>query len=200
MEYSLRPFQPGDAAAVNEVALAAFAEYRPHYDSWPAFSRLVGNMASLAGNGELIVAAARERVAGAVVYVGPGTEKGRFFPAEWPILRMLVVAPDFRGLGIGRALAEECIRRAELDEALLVALHTSRIMTVALPMYERLGFRYLDKGPTVFGVPYCIYVKELSRGQRFSADGSGPARSPAGRAGLFPPTAKAPRADGRNRR
>lgn len=47
MEYHLRPFQPGDAAAVNAVALAAFAEYRAHCNSWPAFSRLVGNMVSL---------------------------------------------------------------------------------------------------------------------------------------------------------
>jgi hypothetical protein len=35
VEYRLRPFQPGDAAAVNEVALAAFASYRPNYDDWP---------------------------------------------------------------------------------------------------------------------------------------------------------------------
>lgn len=180
MEYRLRPFQPGDAASVNEVALAAFASYRPNYDDWPAFSRLVGSMASLAGNGELTVATVRERIAGAVVYVGPGIEKNRFFPAEWPILRMLVVAPGFRGLGIGRALAEECIRRAELDRAPLVGLHTSRIMTVALPMYEQLGFRYLDEGPTLFGVPYCIYIKELPPGQRSPAGGSDPVRSPEG--------------------
>lgn len=119
-------------------------------------------MASLAESGELIVAAVQEKVAGAVTYVGPGKKKREFFPIEWPILRMLVVAPAYRGLGIGRALTEECIRRAERDGAPLIALHTTQIMKVALPMYERMGFTYQHEAPHIFGVPYGIYVKQLA--------------------------------------
>jgi ribosomal protein S18 acetylase RimI-like enzyme len=137
-------------------------ELRHHYDDWVAFSRHIGNMASLTETGELIVATVLEKVVGAVAYVGPGKKKREFFPLEWPILRMLVVAPAYRGLGIGRALTEECIRRAERDSAPLIALHTTPIMKVALPMYERMGFTYRHEAPNIFGVPYGIYVKELA--------------------------------------
>ena len=162
MEYRTREFRSGDEAAVNEIALAAFEEYRHHYDDWAAFSRIIGNMASLSESGELIVATVQEKVVGAVVYVGPGMKKSQFFSPNWPILRMLVVAPSCRGFGIGRALTEECIRRAARDGAPLIALHTSPIMAVALPMYGRLGFKYQHEAPAIFGVPYAIYIKELA--------------------------------------
>jgi ribosomal protein S18 acetylase RimI-like enzyme len=165
VKYILREFRPDDEAAVNEIALAAFEEYHHHYDDWAAFSRIIGNMASLSESGELIVATVQEKVVGAVVYVGAGAKKSEFFAAEWPILRMLVVVPIYRGLGIGRALTDECIRRAERDGAPLIALHTTPIMAVALPMYERLGFKYQYDAPMIFGVPYGIYIKELAAQQ-----------------------------------
>lgn len=165
MSFALREYQPSDAQAVNAVALAAFEELNAHYNDWPAFSRNIGNMASLAESGELIVATVKEKVAGAVTYVGPGKKKREFFPVEWPILRMLVVAPPYRGFGIGKALTEECIRRAHRDGASLVALHTTPIMKVALPMYERMGFKYQSETPLIFGVPYGIYVKTFDAQQ-----------------------------------
>ncbi len=76
-------------------------------------------------------------------------------------MRMLVVAPDTQGQGIGRALAQECIRRAQRDGAAVFALHTSELMQVALPMYERMGFRRWSDAPSTFGVKYGIYVKQL---------------------------------------
>jgi ribosomal protein S18 acetylase RimI-like enzyme len=74
---------------------------------------------------------------------------------------MLVVAPEARGMGIGRALAEACIAHARRDGAPQFALHTSELMEVALPMYERMGFRRHADGPTLFGVPYGIYLLDL---------------------------------------
>ena len=162
MRFHLREFQPADTTAVNEVALAAFNEFRHDYDDWTTFSYGISKMASLAEFGQLIVATVRDKVAGAVVYVGSGKEKGELFPAEWPIIRMLVVAPPYRGLGIGHALTEECIQRAKGDGAPLIALHTTPIMKVALPMYERMGFIYEREAPELFGVPYGIYVKLLA--------------------------------------
>lgn len=161
MKVLLRNFQPSDAASVNEVALSAFDELRPHYSDWASFSKIIGNIAALANSGELIVALADNQVAGAVTYVGPGKPKKGFFPDEWPILRMLVVAPKYRGLGLGRELTKECIRRALRDRAEVIALHTSPIMNVALPMYQRMGFTFERDAPSIFGVPYGIYVKKL---------------------------------------
>lgn len=161
-KFELREFRTGEEMAVNEVALEAFYEYRDYYDDWAEFSNIIGNMASLSQSGELIVATVQERVVGAVVYVSPGRRKSEIFPPEWPILRMLVVTPQYRGLGIGRALTKECMRRAQRDGASLIALHTSEIMTVALSMYECLGFRRLHETPNIFGISYAVYVMELT--------------------------------------
>lgn len=161
MTFQIRDFEPGDAGPVNSVGLAAFQEFSGEYDDWPTLARSTGSMASLAETGELIVATVGGVVAGAVVYVGPGKAKKDMFPVEWPIVRMLVVDPAHRGLGIGRALMEESVRRAKRDGAPLIALHTSPIMKVALPLYERMGFVFERPAPTLMGVPYGIYVKPL---------------------------------------
>ena len=77
---------------------------------------------------------------------------------------MLVVDPAYRGHGVGRALTNACIRRAERDGASRVALHTSPIMEVALAMYRRMGFERVRAVPPIHGVPYDVYVKRLGLG------------------------------------
>ncbi|MGY4623662.1 ribosomal protein S18 acetylase RimI-like enzyme [Bradyrhizobium sp. USDA 4486] len=97
-------------------------------------------MPGLARTGEIIVAEDGGRIVGAVAYIGPKATKPAFFDPAWPVIRMLVVDPAARGKGVGRQLTEECLRRAERDQAGVIALHTTPIMTVALPMYLRMGF------------------------------------------------------------
>ena len=74
---------------------------------------------------------------------------------------MLVVDPAFRGKGLGRALSMECIARAKRDRSPIIALHTSAIMTVALPMYLRMGFVKAYDAPPIFGVAYAVYTRAL---------------------------------------
>lgn len=157
----VRNFQQSDSPQVNALALCAFDQFRDAYDDWPMFQAKIANMSSLADVGEIIVAEADGQIVGAVAYVGPGAPKAGFFRPEWPIMRMLVVAPAFRGVGIGRALAEECLRRAKRDGASVFALHTSGLMQVALRMYERMGFKRVSSAPAINGVEYGVYLKGL---------------------------------------
>ncbi|OAF06037.1 GNAT family N-acetyltransferase [Bradyrhizobium centrolobii] len=157
----LRDYQPTDAEAVGRVALAAFTQFAPHYSDWPAMANNVSRMAELSRTGEIIVAEDDGRVVGAVAYVGPNKPKAAFFDPAWPIIRMLVVDPSTRGKGLGRQLTEECLRRAERDRSAVIALHTTPIMTIALPMYLRMGFTKVCDAPDIFGVPYAVYVKAL---------------------------------------
>ena len=162
MHYRLRAFSAADGAAVDALAIAAFEEFRDAYNDWPRFSKIISSMASLNQSGELIVAESEEAgIVGAVGYIGPHKPKSAFFKPEWPIMRMLVVAPTARGFGIGRRLADECVQRAQRDHAPLLALHTTPIMKIALPMYERMGFKFHSEAPAIFGVPYGIYIKRL---------------------------------------
>ena len=159
---AIRDYRSADADAVNRIALTAFSDFKDDIGDWPSMARNVGNMAGIAGSAELIVATVDDHVAGAVGYVGPGIEKQEWFEREWPVVRMLVVSPAHRGLGIGRALMEECILRARRDAAPLLALHTTPIMVVAVGLYQRIGFTLLRPAPTRYGVPYGIYVKHLA--------------------------------------
>ncbi|SDI12317.1 Ribosomal protein S18 acetylase RimI [Bradyrhizobium sp. Rc2d] len=157
----LRDYQPADADAVRRVALAAFAQFEQDYSDWPTFMANVAKITELSRTGEIGVAEDGGEIVGAVAYIGPRQPKAAFFDPAWPIIRMLVVDPSARGKGIGRQLTEECVRRAERDQSPVIALHTTTIMTVALPMYLRVGFAKVREAPDISGVPYAVYVKRL---------------------------------------
>lgn len=160
-DFHLREFVPSDALAVNALAVAAFEQFMSAYTDWPTFRAKIEGMSTLAATGEIIVAELDQKLIGAVVYVGPRQPKSKFFEPEWPIMRMLVVAPESRGHGVGRALAKECVLRARRDGASVFALHTSEIMTVALSMYQRMGFNWRAEAPSIHGVRYGVYIKRL---------------------------------------
>lgn len=158
----IRDFNAGDAAAVNAVALAAFAQYQGIYDDWDTLVRGVAATADLARHAEIIVAEDGGRLIGAVAYCPPRSQpRAEFFDPEWPIIRMLVVEPSARGQGIGRRLTDACLERARRDGAELISLHTSPAMAAALAMYRRMGFKLLRRLPDRFGVPYGLYALDL---------------------------------------
>jgi ribosomal protein S18 acetylase RimI-like enzyme len=155
---TIRDYAETDRAGVNAVALAAFAQYAGDYDDWPAFSAGIARMADLAGDGDLLVAERDGTVAGAVVHVGPGRPRSAIYPDDWSVIRMLVVAPERRGGGIGRALVGAALERAQRARAPAVGLHTSPIMATALRLYESIGFVREHDLPPIRGVPYARYV------------------------------------------
>ena len=157
----IRDFSEADADKVNRLAVAAYAPFASHYSDWPAMAANLERMSSLSATAEIIVAEADALLIGAVAYVPPFAPKPAFFDADWPTIRMLAVDPAARGKGIGRALTQECLARAGRDGARVIALHTSPIMTVALPMYVRMGFARLRDAPAIFGVEYAVYTKAL---------------------------------------
>lgn len=159
--FRLREFQPEDLAALQELAVAAYREFDEEVGDWPTPTRAPDRIALLAAVGELIVATTDVGIAGTVTYVGPNMPKPDWFESAWPVVRMLAVHPDYRGLGIGRALTEECVHRARRDGARIIALHTSRLLEVAVTMYERMGFSYLRESNVKGGVSYGIWVKEV---------------------------------------
>jgi len=157
----LRDYQEPDADEVNQLALAAFQEFSTQYSDWPALASFYGRMSSLVEHGEIMVAELAGSIVGAVAYFPPHRPKAAYFEKGWPIIRSLVVDPTCRRMGVGRALTEECIGRARRDGSSVIALHTSPIMTVSLPMYFRMGFQWNHDAPPVYGVPFAVYLKHL---------------------------------------
>ncbi len=160
-EIRLRDYQSADAENLNRIAVSAFDQFQDHYSDWPAMRAGLSKTSDLGVSGEVIIAELQGTFAGAVAYFGPNSQKAAFFDQRWPIIRMLVVDPAFRGKGIGRALSNACIARARRDGSPIIALHTSPIMSVALPMYLKMGFVKAHDAPPIFGVAYAVYTKAL---------------------------------------
>lgn len=161
MEYILRDYKESYERRVNELALSAFEQYSGEYEDWDGFRNKISQMSKLAESAELIVAEMGSEIVGAVGYVGPNKSKAEFFKPDWAIIRMLVVSPEARRKGIGRALTEICLNRAERDQSEILALHTSKIMSVALSMYMKIGFSVYSDAPDIHGVKYGVYTKKL---------------------------------------
>ena len=157
----IRDYEDPDADDLNRIAVSAFAQFSDHYQDWPAMQAGLSRTSTLSATGEIIIAEIQDQLVGAVGYFGPDKPKALFFDQHWPIIRMLVVDPAFQGKGIARVLSNECIARAKRDGSPVVALHTSPIMTVALPMYLRMGFTKAYDAPPIHGVPYAVYTKTL---------------------------------------
>jgi GNAT superfamily N-acetyltransferase len=157
----LREFCAADSQEINRLAVTAFQEYSSNYSDWPALATFLAKMSDLAKTGEIVVAEVAAEIVGAVAYIPPHRAKAPYFDQAWPVIRSLVVDPKKRGAGVGRALTQECINRARRDRSSVIALHTSAIMTVALPMYLRMGFEWHHDAPAIYGVPYSVYLKKL---------------------------------------
>jgi GNAT superfamily N-acetyltransferase len=155
-EIRLRDYESADAEDLNRISVSAFDQFRDHYEDWPAMLAGLSKTSDLSASGEVIIAELQDKFAGAVAYYGPNSQKAALFDQHWPIIRMLVVDPAFRGKGIGRALSDACIARAKRDGSPIIALHTSPIMSVALPMYLRMGFVKAYDAPPIFGVAYAV--------------------------------------------
>ena len=140
----LRDARDDERDAVRELTLRAYAEYatimtpeawagldgavRTALDAWAPAARIVAEHA-----GRLVGSVALYPASAAAYGALAGT-------VPHPELRLLAVAPEARGLGVGQLLVDECVRRARRLGAAELGLHTSASMRTAIGMYERMGF------------------------------------------------------------
>jgi DNA-binding MarR family transcriptional regulator/GNAT superfamily N-acetyltransferase len=138
--YVLRPLRPGDLgwvvhrnavlyaqeygwdASYEALVARIVADYIDHHD--PA--RETGWIAEMAGN-----------PVGAVFCVRKDDETAQ--------LRLLLVEPTARGLGIGGRLVDECVQFAVQAGYRRLVLWTNSVLTQARRLYERAGFRMEDQ-------------------------------------------------------
>lgn len=140
----IRDARPADREAIRDLTLAAYAEYAAIMTptAWAGLERAVHSALDSDERMHRVVAEHDGRLVGSVMLYPPSADAygGAGHRVAWPELRLLAVAAEARGLGVGRLLVEECIHRARADGAHAIGLHTSASMGDAMRLYERAGF------------------------------------------------------------
>ena len=138
----IRDARPDERDAIRALTLAACEQYASRMPHWELYRRDLLATFDQAGPETRIVAEQGGVLVGSVLlYPGEAnvyTEEAA--NAGWPEVRLLAVAPKARGQGVGRALLDECIRRARLAGATTLGLHTEDLMEAAVGMYTHRGF------------------------------------------------------------
>lgn len=135
------PADPDELAAVGGLTVAAYGADGYLLEDDPYVASLAA-AADRARQAELAVAADETSGAllGTVTYCRAGSawaEVSRDGEAEF---RMLAVAPEARGRGVGAALASWCVQRARDEGCSAVVLSSLPVMHVAHRLYARMGF------------------------------------------------------------
>lgn len=161
----IRESLPEEHDAAGRVTMAAYAEFfaPDGVDADLEYLRAIGDVAGRAARTTILVAVDDGRIVGCVTLELDGRtdlDDGPLAP-ERAHIRMLGVAPGARGRGIGRALMNECERRALAAGKSEITLHTTRLMQAAQAMYASLGYertadRVLPDGFVLLG-----YRKDL---------------------------------------
>ena len=161
----IRDARPEELEAVGRLSVEAYREFADDVgpEVWPRMERNLARLGGDSPDAVTIVAELDGRLVGTAEYLGPGGRRVGLVeavPEGEAYIGRLGVAPTARGRGVGRALTEECIRRARADGARSIGLATREVMAAARAIYESLGFRYVrtvERG----GSPNLTYVLDL---------------------------------------
>lgn len=134
----IRAPEPAELATAGQVTLAA---YRAAGMAGQGYAAELADAARRHREAELLVAVDAEgTVCGTVTFCPPGSSWQEIARKGEGELRMLAVAPDAQGRGIGRALTLACLDRAGALGLRGIVLSTPTANTRAHRLYESLGF------------------------------------------------------------
>jgi GNAT superfamily N-acetyltransferase len=160
----IRRARPDELEAIGAVTVAAYGEF--HEDDTSDYVHHLRDAVTRDREAELWVAASDDdrAVLGTVTICPPGSpwrEIARECEGEF---RMLAVAPEARGAGVGSALLDVVVEHFREDGAVRIVMSTLPRMRAAHRIYERAGFVRLperDWWPTD-DVHLITYALELS--------------------------------------
>jgi GNAT superfamily N-acetyltransferase len=138
----VRPAGPTDHVAIRALLELSYSPYAAELDPavWCAYRADLLDLDRHARHGTLLVAVLDGSVVGSAAFYPAATDQDLGWPAGWASGRALAVHPCHRGHGVAGALLRELEQRTRESGAAVFAFHTSRFMTTARAMYERMGY------------------------------------------------------------
>jgi len=137
----IRQARVRELEAAGRVTQAAWREFeRPNDAAWIAYFERLGDAPARAARAVVLVAVQDGVVIGTATLELERTLEDAELPAHEARMRMLAVAPEWRGRGVGRKLVEACLERARAAGKSEVRLHTMDVMVTAEVLYRSLGF------------------------------------------------------------
>lgn len=146
---SIRDLRPGDGDALGRLMVEVYADLEgfPTREDQPDYYHMLANVGELADQTDtriLIASSAENQLLGGVVFFGDMKNYGSGGIAPTirnaSGIRLLVVDPMARRMGVGRSLTHACIQLAREKGHSEVILHTTGAMKVAWRLYEDIGF------------------------------------------------------------
>jgi DNA-binding MarR family transcriptional regulator/N-acetylglutamate synthase-like GNAT family acetyltransferase len=156
--YLLRPHRPGDMGFIIHLHGALYAR---EYGWDERFEALVAEIAAKfiqsfdAKRERCWIAEKDGAIVGSVFLVKQSEGVAK--------LRLLIVDPAARGLGIGNRLVTECVNFARQAGYKTITLWTQQELRAAQHIYEKIGFRLVREEPHCqFGIPMVGQIWELT--------------------------------------
>jgi ribosomal protein S18 acetylase RimI-like enzyme len=134
----IRPVEPAEYTAVGALCVAAYAAIMDEDHEYVATLR---DVATRAGQAEVLVAVEDGRILGTVTFVPEGGPLGEIARADETEFRMLAVDPAAQGRGVGLALMQRIVDDSRQRGRAGIVCSTQPSMHAAHRLYERLGFR-----------------------------------------------------------
>jgi putative acetyltransferase len=140
---TIRLIEPSDNAALAIIIRNALTEFNANKPGTVYFDESTDHLYELfkTGGGIYQVAVINNEVVG-----GGGIFPTDGLDADTCELVKMYLAPVARGKGLGKMLMEECLKTAQKEGYKKVYIETMPELIVAVPMYEKFGFNYLQ-GP-----------------------------------------------------
>lgn len=146
---TIRDARDDECSALGELLVEAYSRLPgfPSAREQPAYYEMLAKIGHLRARPHvrvLVAATPAEELVGGVAYFGDMAEYASGGTAmtlkSTSGLRLLAVAPSFRGIGAGEALTRACVDLARANGHSQLVLHTTAAMEAAWRLYEKLGF------------------------------------------------------------
>ena len=148
-KYTIRNANSSEFTSIGKLMVQVYSQLEgfPKEAEQPKYYHMLNNIGDMINKPEtqiLVALAPNEKVAGAVVLFNDMKHYGSGGIATKELntsgFRLLAVDPEVRGQGIGKQLTLECIRKAREKKQSQMIIHSTKAMTTAWGMYEKIGF------------------------------------------------------------